>query len=49
MAFPGLKIEYREQGKSWQPYKQAVKVTANVEVRAVAADGKRKGRSLVVH
>jgi hexosaminidase len=49
VAFPGLKIEYREQGKNWQPYTQAVKVAANVEVRAVAADGKRKGRSLMVH
>ncbi|QIR15188.1 family 20 glycosylhydrolase [Shewanella aestuarii] len=48
IAFPGLQIEYQQQGKGWQPYLQPVAVDGEVHVRAVSADGKRKGRSLLV-
>ena len=49
VIFPGLGIEYREAGGQWQPYAQGVAVTTPVEVRVIAADGKRKGRSLIVN
>jgi hexosaminidase len=48
IAFPGLQIEYRESDKHWQAYTSAVEVNLPVEVRAVAANGKRKGRTLRV-
>jgi len=49
IAFPGLQIEYKEQGKAWQPYLSPVEVKGQVEVRAITPDGKRKGRTLVVN
>ncbi|MBT1443500.1 carbohydate-binding domain-containing protein [Shewanella sp. JM162201] len=49
IAFPGLGIEYREAGGQWQAYQAPVAVSKlPVEVRAIAADGKRKGRTLEV-
>lgn len=48
LIFPGLDIEFREVGKAWRPYADGVKVTGPVEIRAVAPDGKRKGRSLTI-
>ncbi len=49
ISFPGLGIEYRVDGGEWQPYTDEVKVNGKqVDVRAVAPDGKRKGRSLRV-
>jgi hexosaminidase len=45
--FPGLVIEYRVNGGDWERYDGPVKVhRGRVEVRTVAPDGKRKGRSL---
>ena len=49
VIFPGLEIEYRDVGGQWLAYAEGVKVTAPVEVRIIAADGKRKGRTLVVN
>lgn len=49
VIFPGLKIEYRDDGGQWQAYAEGVEVTTPVEVRVIAADGKRKGRTLVVN
>ncbi|MCK8043600.1 carbohydate-binding domain-containing protein [Shewanella sp. 1CM18E] len=48
VIFPGLDIEYRTTGGDWLAYKEGIEVTAPVEVRVIAADGKRKGRTLVV-
>lgn len=48
VIFPGLEIEYRDATGKWQNYAEGVKVTAPVEVRVIAADGKRKGRTLVI-
>ncbi|MCG9696005.1 family 20 glycosylhydrolase [Shewanella sp. Isolate11] len=49
VTYPGLQIQYRVNGGQWQTYLEKVKVEGKVEVRAVAADGKRKGRTLVVN
>lgn len=49
LAYPGLKLEYRAQDGQWQAYQEGVAVTAPIEIRAIAADGKRKGRSLFVN
>ncbi|WP_299802231.1 family 20 glycosylhydrolase [uncultured Shewanella sp.] len=49
VIFPGLDIEYRDASGLWKAYTEGVKVTAPVEVRVIAADGKRKGRTLVVN
>ncbi|MGS0673548.1 family 20 glycosylhydrolase [Shewanella sp. 125m-1] len=48
VIFPGLSIEYRDATGQWQAYSDGVAVTAPVEVRVIAADGKRKGRALIV-
>ena len=48
VIFPGLDIEYRTAGGDWLAYEAGVAVTEPVEVRVIAADGKRKGRTLVV-
>ncbi len=48
VVFPGLGIEFRSQGGSWQPYTGEVAVSGQVEVRAIAANGIRKGRTLIV-
>ncbi|MGS0679613.1 family 20 glycosylhydrolase [Shewanella sp. 125m-7] len=48
VIFPGLEIEYRSAGGQWQAYSDGVAITTPVEVRVIAADGKRKGRTLVV-
>ena len=49
VAYPGLKIEWRQASGQWQSYQAGQAVTGPVEIRAIAADGKRKGRSLVVN
>ncbi|MFV0598101.1 family 20 glycosylhydrolase [Shewanella sp.] len=49
VAYPGLKIEWRQASGQWQSYQAGLAVTGPVEIRAIAADGKRKGRSLVVN
>lgn len=49
VAYPGLKIEWRQASGQWQSYQAGQAVTGPIEIRAIAADGKRKGRSLVVN
>ena len=49
VAYPGLKIEWRQASGQWQSYQAGQAVTAPVEIRAIAADGIRKGRSLIVN
>lgn len=49
VAYPGLKIEFRQANGQWQAYQAGQAVTAPVEIRAIAADGIRKGRSLIVN
>lgn len=48
LAYPGLGIEYRVDSGEWIKYLEPVAVQGSVEVRAIAADGKRRGRSLTV-
>ncbi|MCH1928605.1 carbohydate-binding domain-containing protein [Shewanella sp. A25] len=48
IAYPGLKIEYREQNADWQNYQEGVAVKTPLEIRAIAADGTRRGRSLFI-
>lgn len=49
LIFPGLAIEYRLGEAEWQVYSSPVPAgDAAIEVRAVSADGKRKGRPLQV-
>ncbi|ACA85603.1 family 20 glycosylhydrolase [Shewanella woodyi] len=48
IIYPGLKIEYRIDGGKWEAFKSPVAVKGMVEVRALAADGTRKGRTLEV-
>ncbi|MDG1750829.1 MAG: family 20 glycosylhydrolase [Thalassotalea sp.] len=47
-TFPGLPIEYQEQGKEWQVYTQPVKVTSQVKIRTATVNKTRKGRYVVV-
>ncbi|AAN56500.1 carbohydate-binding domain-containing protein [Shewanella oneidensis MR-1] len=49
VAYPGLKMEFRQANGQWQAYQAGQAVTAPVEIRAIAADGIRKGRSLIVN
>lgn len=49
IIYPGLSIEYRANGGDWQKFTAPVAVTGQVEVRAIAADNQRKGRTLVVN
>uniref|UniRef100_UPI003D10E04C chitobiase/beta-hexosaminidase C-terminal domain-containing protein n=1 Tax=Shewanella sp. TaxID=50422 RepID=UPI003D10E04C len=49
IIYPGLGVEYRVDDGPWQTYTEAVKISGKVEVRAVAADGVRKGRILRVN
>ncbi|MCE9678025.1 carbohydate-binding domain-containing protein [Shewanella sp. AS1] len=49
LTYPGLQIEYRLDGGQWKLYQGLVKVEGKVEVRAIAADGVRKGRVLAVN
>lgn len=47
--FPGLPIQYRIGDGDWQNYTSSVVVNGNtIFVRALSADGKRKGRALMV-
>ncbi|MCL1051252.1 carbohydate-binding domain-containing protein [Shewanella abyssi] len=48
LIYPGLLIEYRDNGGKWQAYQAGITVEGEVEVRAIAADGVRKGRTLKV-
>ncbi|WP_198782616.1 family 20 glycosylhydrolase [Shewanella putrefaciens] len=48
-AYPGLKLEYRNLNGPWQAYQAGQAVTAPIEIRAIAADGIRRGRSLIVN
>ncbi|MCE9685263.1 carbohydate-binding domain-containing protein [Shewanella sp. AS16] len=48
VIFPGLGIEYREAGGQWQPYAGPVAVKPPLDVRVLAADGRRRGRSLTL-
>jgi hexosaminidase len=47
-TFPGLPIEYQEQGKEWTLYTQPVKVTSQVKIRTATINNVRKGRSVLV-
>ncbi len=50
LIFPGLKIEFRIDEGDWETYDGPTHVGDNaVEVRAVSADGQRRGRRLQVH
>ncbi|WP_108946820.1 family 20 glycosylhydrolase [Shewanella halifaxensis] len=49
--FPNIKVEYRTvptEGKneSWRPHSPNAQVSGHIEIRAISADGKRKGRTL---
>ncbi len=47
--FPGLAIEYREDGGAWRKYNGPTPVSSpTVEVRALSADGTRPGRAIAV-
>ena len=48
IIFPGLAIEYREDGKKWIRYQDPVSVNDTIEIRARSANGERAGRSLTV-
>ncbi len=48
ILFPALVIEYRVNGGQWEEYQQPVEVKGTVEVRARAARGERKGRTITV-
>jgi len=48
-AFPGLVIEYQEQGNIWQTYTQPVSISGKVKVRSSTVDNSRKGRIVVVN
>ena len=48
VSFPGLAIEYRVSKGPWQPYVGPVVVNGEVTVRAISADGTRRGRSMRV-
>lgn len=50
LILPGLGIEYRLNQGPWKTYSAEVKLDSDgeVEIRAIAADGKRRGRSLPV-
>ena len=48
-TFPGLPIEYQEQGKAWQQYSQPMKVASSVKIRATTVNQTRKGRSVAVN
>lgn len=48
IIFPQLRIQYRVNGGQWQWYQGLVAVSGKVEVRALAADGRRKGRIISV-
>lgn len=49
IAYPGLKLEYRSLNGQWQAYQAGQAVATPIEIRAIAADGIRKGRSLIVN
>ncbi|GGI99156.1 beta-N-acetylhexosaminidase [Shewanella hanedai] len=49
LIYPGLDIQYRVAGGQWITFESPVAVKGLVEVRAVAADGVRKGRVLTVN
>ena len=49
LIYPGLEVEYRVAGGEWITFLYPVTVKGTVEVRAVAADGVRKGRTLTVN
>lgn len=44
IAFPGLRIEYQENGGVWTEYKPGRKVTGLVNVRSRSFDGRRTSR-----
>jgi hexosaminidase len=48
IAFPGVAIEYMEQGGKWTRYQDPVIVKGEVKVRSISFDGQRKGRSATV-
>jgi hexosaminidase len=49
IAIPGLPIQYRVDSGEWQLYTRPVRIdNKTVEVRALSADGRRAGRSLLV-
>jgi len=48
ILFPGLKIEYRVNKGYWMKYSEKVAVNGIVQVRAISANGQRKGRTLMV-
>jgi hexosaminidase len=47
-AFPGLSIEFKQQGRQWQDYSKPVSVSEKVAVRSISPDRKRRGRTTFV-
>ncbi|NRA84546.1 MAG: family 20 glycosylhydrolase, partial [Gammaproteobacteria bacterium] len=48
VIFPPLQIQYSVNDQAWLSYRGPVSVSGKVEVRALAANGERKGRILLV-
>ncbi len=48
IIFPGLTIEYQENGAQWKTYQGETQVTTDVKIRARSANTKRAGRQLLV-
>lgn len=48
IIFPGLAIEYRINGGTWNAYTAPVAVEGSVDVRAISPNGERKSRTLTV-
>jgi len=48
IAFPGVAIEYKEEGGEWIRYSAPVTVKSVVKVRSISFDGQRKGRSVTI-
>jgi hexosaminidase len=48
IAFPGIAIEYKEEGGEWIRYLAPVTVKSVVKVRSISFDGQRKGRSVTI-
>lgn len=48
VAFPGLAIEFKQEGRQWQGYESPVAVASNVAVRSISPDRKRRGRTTYV-
>jgi len=48
IAFPGITIEYQDNGGEWTTYQTPVTVKGQVKIRSISFDRQRKGRSVAV-